>query len=160
MLVVAAEGLGAVLHLPEHEQAEQALRENQLLFDALDVEVGQPRFDVGEAGIALHGLAQALGDMQRRHLFLADGELIGAVLEHHPRRLILQVVGEEVDPAVGLKHVTVGRDDARAGRPGARGRLGGALGGQGNSDHFRNLENEAVGTRRVVGHHGSSIGRA
>ena len=120
VLVVGREGLGPVHHLAEHEEAEQALRKDQLLLHPLDVEIGEAGFDVGEAGRAFHAPCRgprrecAAGSLD---LLAGDGELIAAVAKFHPRRLILQMLGEAVDPAVGLQHVAVGRDDDRALRP-------------------------------------------
>jgi hypothetical protein len=144
VLVVGREGLGPVHHLAEHEEAEEALREDQLLLHPLDVQVRQPRLHVGEARRALQRRAERRGKRRRRHRLTVHAELVAAVAELHPRRLVLQVIREAVHPAVALQHMAVGRDDDRALGPGTRRRLRQALRRKGDPDHLGDLEHEGV----------------
>ncbi len=146
VLVVATEDLLTEVEVAGHVEAEESLREDQLLLDAFCVEVLQAWFDGEEAGVALHRLAQTQRGLGRHHLAVLGPELPATVPELDAWRPLLQVLGELVDPDVVLEHVAVGGDDPRAGRPRRPGGgLRGALGGDGQVHLFGKLEHKTVG---------------
>ena len=144
VLVVGAEDVLPVRDLAEHHQAEEALREDELLLHALDIQVLQAGLDACQAGIALKGVAEVPGDGIGGHGPAVDGEVPAAIPEDHPRGGVAQVGRKAVDPEVGLKHVAVGGDDARSRRPVAHLGLRRALRRHRLANLFGNLKDEAL----------------